>query len=112
MAGVFTKQVNLSRRMLLGLGVLVVGVGILAWRLSDPTERVKNELEVDGKVIKIHKPIPVAANRSAEVGDGFRGAVHPLLHGQTRLEVTAHWTPIERRRLNFDVPDAVFPWYT
>ena len=33
--------------------------------------------------------IPVALNRGPEVLDGFRGDVHPLLHGQTRLKVTA-----------------------
>src|SRR5689334_6436490 len=41
-----------------------------------------------------HQPLPVALNRGPEVLDGFRGDVHPLLHGRTRLEVTAHWTPV------------------
>src|SRR5262249_10866059 len=32
------------------------------------------------------EPTPVALNRGPEVLDGFRGDVHPLLTGQTRLE--------------------------
>src|SRR5688572_9214477 len=41
-----------------------------------------------------YRPTPVALNRGAEVLDGFRGDVHPLLSGQTRLEVTAHWAAV------------------
>jgi hypothetical protein len=35
----------------------------------------------------------IRANRMPEDGDGFRGLVHPLLHGKTNLQVTAHWSP-------------------
>src|SRR5262249_38300839 len=37
---------------------------------------------------------PVSLNRSSNIPNGFRGEVHPLLHGRTRLEVTTQWTPI------------------
>lgn len=36
----------------------------------------------------------VALNRGPDVGDGFRGEVHPLLHGRTQLTLTAHWVPV------------------
>lgn len=35
----------------------------------------------------------VSINRAVVVPAGFRGDVHPILHGETRLEVTAHWSP-------------------
>jgi hypothetical protein len=56
-------------------------------------------------------PGPVAANRSADVPDGFRGAVHPiLLHGKTKLELTAHWTQIGKGRDKLDeyAPETVY----
>ena len=37
---------------------------------------------------------PVAANQGRDVANGFRGQVHPLLHGHTQLAVTAHWSPV------------------
>jgi hypothetical protein len=41
-----------------------------------------------------YQPTPVALNRGPEVRDGFRGDIHPLLFGRTRLEVMARWTPV------------------
>lgn len=35
--------------------------------------------------------VPVAINRGPEVVDGFRGEVHPILHRQGELELTANW---------------------
>jgi hypothetical protein len=34
---------------------------------------------------------PVPLNLSSTIATGFGGDVHPLLHGQTRLELAAHW---------------------
>jgi hypothetical protein len=53
-------------------------------------------------------------NRGPEVLDGFRGDVHPLLFGQTRLEVTAHWTPVGKGRdqLHRDLHPKVYSWFT
>jgi hypothetical protein len=39
----------------------------------------------------------VEANRSPEVRRGFPGEVHPLLHGQTRLQVAARWSAFGKR---------------
>src|SRR5438105_14873984 len=44
------------------------------------------------------EPTPVALNRGPDVVDGFRGDVHPLLFGTTRLNVTAQWTPVGHGR--------------
>ncbi len=57
-----------------------------------------------------YQPNPVALNRGPAVLDGFRGDVHPLLHGQTKLEVTAHWTPVGkgREKIHENVPEEVY----
>jgi hypothetical protein len=59
-------------------------------------------------------PVPVALNRGPEVLDGFRGDVHPLLHGHTELEVTAHWTKVGegRDKLQTHVSPEVYAWFT
>jgi hypothetical protein len=56
----------------------------------------------------------VASNRGPEVPDGFRGAVHPLLFGCTRLEVTAQWTPVGqgRDKLHRFLPPRLYSWFT
>lgn len=112
--GAFTREIPLSPRVLAGLVVLALGLTVfLVWVLSEPTERTQKEVEADSKLVRVHKPVPVPVNRSAEVLDGFRGDVHPILHGRTRLEVTAHWTALERSRLKLPAaPEAVYSWYT
>ena len=59
------------------------------------------------------EPVPVANNRGADVRDGFRGAVHPLLHGSTRLDVTAHWTQVGEGRDKFQrvVSQSIYAWF-
>jgi len=59
-------------------------------------------------------PVPVALNRGPEVLDGFQGDVHPLLHGSTELEVTAHCTKIGegRDKLQTHVSPEVYAWFT
>jgi len=61
-----------------------------------------------------HQPIPVASNLSPEVRDGFRGDVHPLLHGRTRLEVTAEWSPVGKGRdqLHAYLNKKIYSWFT
>jgi hypothetical protein len=46
--------------------------------------------------------------------EGFRGDIHPLLFGETRLEVTATWTPIGKGRdgLDHSVVPLVYSWFT
>ena len=46
-------------------------------------------------------------NRNPDVPDGFRGDVHPMLHGRTPLAVTAHWTAPAKSQLKMEAPDAV-----
>src|SRR5262249_29242461 len=59
-------------------------------------------------------PGSVPLNRGPDVVDGFRGDVHPLLHGSTRLELTAHWGPVGKGRDKLDraVDPAVYSWFT
>jgi hypothetical protein len=61
-----------------------------------------------------HQPTPVALNRGPEVRDGFRGEVHPLLSGKTRLDVTAHWTPVGKGRdkMHQDLHPKLYAWFT
>ncbi len=60
------------------------------------------------------RPVPVALNRGPDVRDGFRGDVHPLLVGQTRLRVTAHWTPVGKGRdqLHRTIHPQLYAWFT
>ena len=51
-----------------------------------------------------NQSIPVAINRGAELPDGFRGDTHPLLHGQTRFDIKAEWTPVGKGRGDSTVP--------
>ncbi|HEY2250400.1 MAG TPA: hypothetical protein VGH74_05040 [Planctomycetaceae bacterium] len=41
-----------------------------------------------------YQPVPVPTNRRDDLSPGFRGEVHPLLHGKTSLEVSAHWMKV------------------
>ena len=36
----------------------------------------------------------VTTDEDFDVPEGFRGDVHPILHGRTDLELTAHWSPV------------------
>lgn len=72
------------------------------------------ELPAGRKSVPPDQPTPVASNRGPEVLDGFRGDVHPLLAGQTRLEVTARWTPVGKGRdqLHRDLNPTLYSWFT
>src|SRR5436190_2207139 len=126
--GAVIKAIILSGRGRAGVVVLVLGLTtFLLWAFSGRTDRsvqsgavpsigatlpIQEELGVNGNSRRVQKPVRVPANRSAEVLDGFRGDVHPILHGQTRLEVTAHWTALEKSRLKLEpAPDVVYSWY-
>lgn len=77
-----------------------------------PTDAVPTDAEAGRAAVKLHMPIAVPANRSADVSDGFRGDAHPMLHGRTPVEVAARWTPIERGQLKLEAPEEVLTWYT
>jgi hypothetical protein len=55
-------------------------------------------------------PDAVANNSTVSVGIGFRGDVHPSLHGNTQLEVTTNWSPIGKGkdRIEEFVPQGVY----
>ena len=124
MPGFFSPNSTLLRPALAGLVVLAIGSTILVLALRDPrdataptdpsapTDRPKKESETGGTVFRFQKPAAVSANRSADVPDGFRGDVHPILHGQTQLEVSAYWTALEKSQLHFQVPEEIRAWYT
>jgi hypothetical protein len=59
------------------------------------------------------QPTPVALNRGPEVLDGFRGDVHPLLSGSTRMEVSAEWTPVSEGRdeLHRKLHPRLYAWF-
>jgi hypothetical protein len=60
-----------------------------------------------------HRQTPIRLNRGPEIHDGFRGDIHPLLHGQTRLDVKAEWTQIgEGLTYHRMAPKAVYAWFT
>lgn len=61
-----------------------------------------------------HHPVPVPLNRSGEIPDGFRGEVHPLLFGKTRLEVSAEWSRVGKGRGKFEqyLKPFAYSWFT
>jgi hypothetical protein len=54
---------------------------------ADPGHRGLNAHHREGDVV-------VTTNRGEDVLEGFVGTVHPVLHGETRLEVTGAWNAI------------------
>ena len=119
MLKVHSRQGTLGRWKAIALVVVAVGAGILAWHHwvdsaapTEPPDQTPSEPDAGRAVVKLHKPVVVPANRSADVPDGFRGDVHHMLHGRTPLEATAHWTPIEKDRLRLEAPDEILGWYT
>jgi hypothetical protein len=81
---------------------------------SDQPSPTLENLRADRQSVAPQRSNSVALNRSPEVLDGFRGNVHPVLHGSTRLEVEAHWTPVGtgRDRLHRTVNPVVYAWFT
>jgi hypothetical protein len=104
-------------RRLVPVTLVVLALGGVACHPAEPgptvpTDPVPPDPEAGRTVVKMHKPVAVAANRTADVPDGFRDDNHPLLHGRTPIEVTATWTPIGKGQLKLEAPDAVLAWYT
>jgi hypothetical protein len=81
---------------------------------SAPVDRRPGEARASRKSVRLPQPTPVALNRGPEVLDGFRGDVHPLLFGRTRLEVTARWTTVGKGRdqLHRDLNPVLYAWFT
>jgi hypothetical protein len=78
----------------------------LSGSLGNPTKT--------GDLIASRHPVPVALNQGVQIPDGFRGEVHPLLFGKTRLEVTADWSPVGKGRdgLHRSVHPMFYSWFT
>lgn len=94
------------------LPLLACGLGYGAYELTQLRTGSRQQGSLDEAPPKRsqnypYKGEPVALNRGPEIADGFRGGVHPLLHGQTKLELTAHWVPFGNGRFNSEmlVPD-------
>lgn len=79
---------------------------------STPPEPPGPNAAAGKTVVRLHKAAPVSANRTADVPDGFRGDLHPALHGRTPLEVTAHWTALEKDQLKLKAPAEILAWFT
>jgi hypothetical protein len=101
-----------SARLLLLFLLIGCVISILAWYLLP--ERKSDKRDASTSSPPVTGPVPVALNRGAEVVEGFRGDVHPLLRGQTRLEVAAQWTKIGegRDKLHRSVNPVVYGWFT
>lgn len=86
--------------------VAVAAVGVSFWILrggsKDPRQQPAE--------LPPYRPVPVQTNRGKEIPIGFRGHVHPMLHGKTRLDVSAHWTRMGygRDQLERNVPPRVY----
>jgi hypothetical protein len=107
--------------MAVTLGIFTLGSCALVVRhfaMSDdpgesptPTSQSAPSVDVVQSAPQAHMPVSVRANRGLDVPDGFRGDVHPVLKGPTRLEVTATWTPIEQSQLKLEAPEEILNWY-
>ena len=91
------------------LSLAVAAVGIPMWLVWGRSAHTPNPPHPVARVPD-YRPVPVPTNRGEDVEDGFRGEVHPLLHGQARLEVVAHWTGVGtgRDQLDQTVPANVY----
>jgi hypothetical protein len=87
-------------RILIVLFCLLCAVAVTYWpylKSSEPDEEAE-----PAAVASTQQPGPVQANRGSDVPEGFTGAVHPLLHGRTKLDVKTTWTPIGKGRDKLD----------
>jgi hypothetical protein len=120
-----------STKLLVGL-CATVGAAVLVWLVwnSSPFHAVQQRVaQADGSgeqaAVQLgerqravmsppYEPVSVPTNRLGDVPAGFRGDVHPLLHGKTSLEVVAHWTEVGRGRdhLETEIAPAAYALFT
>ncbi len=78
----------------IALSLLACVLGYGGYRLS----RHGPDAVAPGSPAGPHSGEPVPLNLPPGIAEGFQGDVHPLLHGRTNLELTAHWVPGDRER--------------
>jgi hypothetical protein len=87
----------MMRRKALGfvvLSLLASALGYAGFQLAlSRSERVR-----PGASQGPYNGEPVPLNVGPEIAEGFRGDFHPLLHGHSKLELTAYWVPGESER--------------
>jgi hypothetical protein len=77
----------------------LVALGVLLTACDQPAPPPPAPESVEAAARERRRPLreyayePVATNPDVAAPDGFRGDVHPLLHGAEALEVTARWSP-------------------
>ncbi len=76
------------------LSLLASVLGYAGFQLSRP----RADPVLPGSAQGPYSGEPVPANLGPGIAEGFRGGVHPLLHGHTKLELTAYWVPGESER--------------
>lgn len=103
---------------LIRVPLVILGIGIAAyavWILSEPPNPIRDQRRGADFSAPRLRPIPVVLNHGSEVPSGFRGDVHPLLRGQTRLELNAYWAPIgegsARAVLENPIHKLVYSWF-
>jgi hypothetical protein len=104
-------------RVLVSLLVILAlaGVGTVSYLMQrHPPPDSQKAAPAAKRPVETPQRNPVATNRSAEILDGFRGDLHPLLFGRTRLEVTAQWTAVGKGRdqLHRDLHPRLYRWFT
>jgi hypothetical protein len=84
------------------------------WMQMRPTARPPSTAPADETSAGAVQPVAVATHRGADIRDGFRGERHPLLFGQTRLDVTATWTTIGKGRdqMHRDLNPTLYRWFS
>jgi hypothetical protein len=100
-------------RLKVAVPVIVACAALYAIGCNDTAPTSTPASPLDAKtIVKTKGPEPVAVNRS-DTPDGFRGEVHSLLTGQTRLPVTAYWTPVSHGRdeLYKSLHPTVYAWF-
>src|SRR5205823_1433 len=94
------------------LAMLCAGLGFYLVKARPWVAHGSARPGVEEKAAAEFCPVSVPVNRGPEVQDGFRGDIHPLLHGHTRLRATADPLAGDLERLLFGpplrVPEEVF----
>src|SRR5262245_18656672 len=83
---------------------LILALAITYWPYR-PSESETDSPDTSPGTSAEHPLVPkqsrftsVPNNRGPDVMDGFRGEIHPILHGHTRLEADTRWTAVGQGR--------------